>query len=136
LYESELIPLVQGPTDPEPVAAEGGDGPTAVIVTALELEAQAVRDHLTDSREFVHDKGTVYTVGSFDGAVGWRVAIVIAGQGNPTAAAEVERAIEYFKPRVVLLVGIAGALKDLDLGERWQLYRLGDVGERRKWPRW
>jgi nucleoside phosphorylase len=42
--------------------------------------------------------------------------LFVAGQGNPTAAAEVERAIAHFHPRVILLVGIAGALKDLGLG--------------------
>jgi nucleoside phosphorylase len=92
--------------------------PTAVVITALELEAVAVREHLTDVNEDVHSSGTVYCVGRFaDEAHEWRVAIVVAGPGNPTAAIEAERAAQHFKPAVVLLVGIAGALKDLTLGD-------------------
>jgi nucleoside phosphorylase len=117
LYEGELIELVQGPTDPDIAEAAVNGVPTAVIVTTLELEANAVKEHLVDVLEQVHEKGTIYFVGRFDGDVQWRVAIVIAGQGNPTAAAEVERAVAHFSPRVLLLVGIAGALKDLELGD-------------------
>jgi nucleoside phosphorylase len=91
---------------------------TAVIITALALEADAVCEHLTEITEEAHGKGTLYSVGSFDDSgQRWRIAIVVAGQGNPTAAAEVERAIQYFNPSVILLVGVAGALKDLEIGD-------------------
>lgn len=117
LYEGELVRLVQGPTNPDAVKPVGNAQRTAVIVTALALEADAVRAHLADVKEEVHDQGTVYFVGNFDADVKWRVAFLVAGQGNQTAAAEVERAIVHFKPQVILLVGIAGALKDLNLGD-------------------
>jgi nucleoside phosphorylase len=91
---------------------------TAVIITALGLEANAVCEHLIDITEEAHEKGTIYSVGRFDdNGQCWRVAIVISGQGNPTAAAEVERAIQHFSPSVILLVGVAGALKDLKIGD-------------------
>ncbi|HLG55474.1 MAG TPA: hypothetical protein VI485_09085 [Vicinamibacterales bacterium] len=117
LYEGQMVPLVQGPTDPGAAKPPDKGHSTAVIVTALGLEADAVRGHLSDVEEVVHPQGTVYFVGNFDGARPWRVAFFVAGQGNAGAAAEVERAIAYFGPRVILLVGVAGALKDLHLGD-------------------
>jgi nucleoside phosphorylase len=117
LYDGELIELVQGPIDPGVAEGAVEGALTAVIITALELEANAVKEHLAEVVEEVHERGTIYFVGRFDGAVAWRVAVVIVGQGNATAAAEVERAVAHFNPRILLLVGIAGALKDLDLGD-------------------
>lgn len=100
------------------VAAAYRSARTAVVITALELEAEAVRAHLADVDEDIHENGTVYLVGRFgDETNAWRVAIVIAGQGNPAAAMEMERASRHFRPEVVLFVGIAGALKDLALGD-------------------
>src|SRR5439155_14673599 len=54
---------------------------TAVIVTALELEASAAREHLRDIVEQVHENGTVYFVGLFGDEDPWQVAIVTAGAG-------------------------------------------------------
>jgi nucleoside phosphorylase len=86
-----------------------------VIVAALELEAMAAREHVKDVVDEVHQNGTVYFAGHFGGEDPWRVAIVIAGAGNPTAALELERAVQWFKPRVVMLVGVAGGIKDVAL---------------------
>ena len=90
----------------------------AVIITALDLELQAVHEHLCGIERDVHGAGTVYFVGRFetDRAV-WRVATAVVRAGNPGAAAEAERAINYFQPEVALMVGIAGGLKDVSLGD-------------------
>lgn len=91
---------------------------TAVVVTALELEAAAVKAHLEDVTEEVHPKGTVYFSGRFCGDHdAWRIVIVVAGAGNPTAAIEVERAVSRFTPQIVLFVGVAGGIKDVDVGD-------------------
>jgi tetratricopeptide (TPR) repeat protein/nucleoside phosphorylase len=82
------------------------------------VEYKAVQDHLTNLREVVHPRGTLYERGIFqaDDQV-WEVGIAEIGAGNPGAAAEAERAIEYFDPRVIFFVGVAGGIKDVELGD-------------------
>jgi len=92
--------------------------PKAVILTAIPPEYHAVRAHLTDLQEQTHPQGTVYEHGNFASPPqSWDVAIVEIGAGNPTAAMEAERAIQHFRPDVVLFVGVAGGIKDVALGD-------------------
>lgn len=90
----------------------------AVVLTALTLEYQAVRSHLTDIQEAVHPQGTVYERGKFAAnGQSWDVGIAEVGAGNANTALESERAIAYFKPEVILFVGVAGGIKDVVLGD-------------------
>jgi nucleoside phosphorylase len=90
----------------------------AVVLTALGLEYQAVLRHLSDVRERRHSGGTLYEVGRFDAAHGWwEVAVAEIGQGSEAAGIETERAIAFFKPEIVMFVGVAGGLKDVKLGD-------------------
>jgi nucleoside phosphorylase len=92
--------------------------PCAVILTALPVEYLAVRLHLTDLREEIHPKGTIYERGKFSAAGQvWDVGIVEIGAGNAGAALEAERAIAYFSPDVLLFVGVAGGIKDVAIGD-------------------
>lgn len=90
----------------------------AVIITALSLEFEAVCVHIYVEGVDEHPKGNVYTRGTFSAdGVTWEVLVAEIGMGNPAAAQETERAIEYFDPQVVLLVGVAGGIKDVSLGD-------------------
>jgi formylglycine-generating enzyme required for sulfatase activity/nucleoside phosphorylase len=92
--------------------------PVAAILTALPVEYLAVRAHLSDLREETHPQGTVYERGRFEAnGQAWEVGVVEIGAGNAGAAMEAERAIAYFKPDVVLFVGVAGGIKDVAIGD-------------------
>ncbi|MFC4534625.1 purine phosphorylase [Sphaerisporangium dianthi] len=88
-----------------------------VILTALELEYQAVRKYLTGTRVHRHRAGTRFEVGRLVGG-GHQVALGLVGKGNHPAAVLTERAIAEFEPSALLFVGVAGALwPDIGLGD-------------------
>lgn len=85
---------------------------TVVILTALNLEYRAMRRFLIDIEELPpHPGGTRFEAGRVPG-VPWRVVTMVTGEGNLDAAVLAERAIDWFRPRALLVVGVAGALKD------------------------
>jgi len=97
---------------------EGKNSPCAVILTAIPVEYKAVRAHLSDLQEEAHWEGTIYERGNFSSnGHSWQVGIVEMGAGIAEAAVETKRAIDYFKPSVVLFVGLAGGLKDVAIGD-------------------
>lgn len=77
----------------------------------------AVRRHLDKPEEVKHPQGTVYERGKFSGVDGrpWDIALLEIGAGNPGAALETERAINFFHPSILLFVGVAGGIKDVAL---------------------
>ncbi|WP_369186052.1 purine phosphorylase [Streptomyces sp. Y1] len=93
------------------------NGPV-VVLTALNLEYQAVRQRLADPQVHRHERGTRFEVGTVQGT-SCRVALGLTSKGNHSAAVIAERAIQEFSPVAVLFVGVAGAL--------WDTVRLGDV---------
>jgi adenosylhomocysteine nucleosidase len=94
------------------------DSDLVVVLTALNVEYQAVRDRLDDPRVHWHTAGTRFETGRF-GPHGCRVALGLVGKGNHPAAVLAERAITEFRPAAVLFVGVAGSL--------WPGVELGDV---------
>ncbi|WP_245691126.1 5'-methylthioadenosine/S-adenosylhomocysteine nucleosidase [Sinosporangium album] len=88
-----------------------------MILTALDLEYQAVRKYLAEPRLHRHRAGTRFEVGEFaDGRC--RAVLGLVGKGNQPAAVIAERAINEFDPFALLFVGIAGALwPDIGLGD-------------------
>ncbi|MGH2496956.1 MAG: toll/interleukin-1 receptor domain-containing protein [Ktedonobacteraceae bacterium] len=89
----------------------------AVILTAIELEFMAVREHL----DAIHEEeyhGSIYDRGNFAAhGRAWDVLIGQVGAGNAASAAAVERAVTYFDPKVILFVGVAGGVKDAQIGD-------------------
>lgn len=89
-----------------------------VVLTALDLEYQAVRDRMAGLRTHRHHAGTRYEVGKLSPGR-CQVALGLVGAGNQSSAVLTERAIAEFAPRALLFVGVAGAL--------WPHVKLGDV---------
>lgn len=89
-----------------------------VMLTALNLEYEAVRERLEDTEVHRHAKGTRFETGKLSGTA-CRVALALVGKGNHAAAVLAERAIDEFSPVAVVFVGVAGAL--------WPNIALGDV---------
>ncbi|BAZ17954.1 hypothetical protein NIES4071_98350 [Calothrix sp. NIES-4071] len=92
--------------------------PRAVILTAIPIEYEAVRERLVEVQEEIHPQGTIYERGTFnnDGNA-WEVVIVETGAGNLFTVLQAERAISHFNPDVILFVGVAGGIKDVKLGD-------------------
>lgn len=89
-----------------------------VILTAFNLEYDAVRRRLIDPQVHLHDKGTLFEIGKLKGGNG-RVALGLTGKGNNASAVLAERSMARFSPAAVVFVGVAGAL--------WDTTPLGDV---------
>lgn len=88
-----------------------------IALTAIPTERDAVRVYLSITGKDEH-KGTIYERGTFSTSGGiWEAALVETGAGNVAAAIETERFINYFKPELVLFVGVAGGFKDVRLGD-------------------
>jgi len=99
------------------LADRGGERGVVVILTAITVEYQAVREHLVGPVQELEERGTVYEVGAFVGErATWQVVMAQSGEGNPEAGIQIERAVR-FAPQVVLFVGVAGGRKDVALGD-------------------
>ena len=87
------------------------------ILTPMPLEFGAVHAHLSDTRRIWHSAGTAAEVGTVPG-VPWPVAVILTGEGNGDAGALAERVSAWLEPRMLLVVGVAGSLKeDVTLGD-------------------
>ncbi len=89
-----------------------------LIVTALELEFRAVTAHLDHAVEFELPHGLIAEHGRFvsDGGDS-DVYVIQSSMGNVRAATETERAMAELTPSIACFVGIAGGVKDVQLGD-------------------
>jgi nucleoside phosphorylase len=87
------------------------------VLSALDLEYQAVARHLDGLQPRRHPEGTLFETGWVTRAA-CSVALARTGPGNTATALIAERAIVTFRPKVLLFVGVAGALHDdIQLGD-------------------
>ncbi|HEY6739176.1 MAG TPA: 5'-methylthioadenosine/S-adenosylhomocysteine nucleosidase [Actinopolymorphaceae bacterium] len=92
-------------------------GKTVVVLTALDLEYEAVRRYLTDLEFSSHHAGTLWEIGDAPDR-SCRIALNAVGKGNLSAAVLAERAVAAFDPLALLFVGVAGARRDdIELGD-------------------
>ncbi|MBV6442445.1 MAG: hypothetical protein DYG98_22315 [Haliscomenobacteraceae bacterium CHB4] len=88
-----------------------------VIFTPLAVERKAVVRHLNDLRQEIRD-GDLYETGTFQGLhQEYTVVVRETGPKNANLALATEKAIRRFQPLAVLLVGIAGGVKDAGIGD-------------------
>lgn len=88
-----------------------------VVLTALPLEARAIRERLPSPTRHDLPAGTIVEEATLPGT-GYSVCLVCTGPGNGQAAVVAERMISWADPAAVLFVGIAGALKsDIAIGD-------------------
>ncbi|AZM46963.1 hypothetical protein DMB38_15140 [Streptomyces sp. WAC 06738] len=81
------------------------------------MEYMAVSAHLSDLERINHPAGTIFECGRLPGTP-WHVYLAETGEGNANAAVITERAINAFRPAVVLFTGVAGRMKhDIELGD-------------------
>jgi 8-oxo-dGTP diphosphatase len=90
---------------------------SVLVLTALDLEYQAIRERLTKLTMNSHPEGTLFETGQLPGS-GVNITIAVTGEGAREAAVLTERAIRMFNPQALIFAGVAGALKDdVDLGD-------------------
>jgi nucleoside phosphorylase/tetratricopeptide (TPR) repeat protein len=95
--------------------------PRVLLITAIDPEFAAARAHFNFVGTDVDDKGTIYTLGTFDGRFHtWDIGLIQVDQGNARSAALTALGAVHFQPDVILFLGVAGCLKPEDVG-------LGDV---------
>jgi nucleoside phosphorylase len=85
-----------------------------MLVTALPVESAAVRKFVDLRSTEVGTGGVRYETGVFHSA---GFVLLETGAGNADAAIEVERAIEKYKSRYLLFIGVAGGIKDVKIGD-------------------
>jgi nucleoside phosphorylase/phosphohistidine swiveling domain-containing protein len=91
---------------------------TCVIITALRVEALAIRAFVRDLQDQTDDAGVVFERGTYEShSQSWRIVLCTAGKGNTRAAVITTKAIELFAPNLVMFVGVAGGLKDVAIGD-------------------
>lgn len=87
------------------------------IYTPLPLERQAVLFHL-EATEEIQIGSCLGIRGQFKGLYhSFQVTVIVTGSGNSLIASVVERTIVQLNPSLVFLVGIAGGVKDVQIGD-------------------
>ena len=85
----------------------------ALLVTALDLELQAVLAHLEPLASVKGRSGSIYECGVFsDLGQGWLIVVAETGAGTHTALSTVTIANGHFDPEIQIFVGVGGSRKE------------------------
>ncbi|SDE31320.1 5'-methylthioadenosine/S-adenosylhomocysteine nucleosidase [Glycomyces harbinensis] len=95
------------------------DLPIAVLATPIDVERRAVLELLSGTELTEHDRdGIIYRTAEFEGRHGdWNLVLAMTGRGNERAAAAVEHALSTWRPQLLILCGVAGGLRDAQVGD-------------------
>jgi nucleoside phosphorylase len=91
---------------------------TALIMTAIKVEYEAVLEFIGDNYKIVTSLKHSFLVGDFrtDNSL-WKIVLPTEHKGNVSTAAMTALAIPIFKPDVVLFVGVAGGVYNVKPGD-------------------
>lgn len=95
------------------------EGAVALVVTALDLEQDAVLGHFSEYKSCIGSEGSIYQWGHFVGEhVDWLVVSMTTGPGNIGSGQQVAQAvIELGQIDLILFAGVAGSRKgDVHVG--------------------
>src|ERR1700682_4130510 len=96
----------------------GSRRPRALLLTALACERDAVVRHIAGCRPLALSGPMTVEIGQFDSGAGpWMVFVGEMGRSNIVAANLTSSAISAIRPRVVLMVGIAGGRREVRRGD-------------------
>lgn len=88
-----------------------------LILTPIPVEHEAVIAHLKDTTEEIVE-GSRYVKGTFTGRHhAFEVVTQKTGSGDTSIALATQKAVRRFNPVAVLLVGVAGGIKDVNIGD-------------------
>jgi adenosylhomocysteine nucleosidase len=91
---------------------------TIVIQTALPLEQQSVVNKLANVYDYEHPVSkTIYKIGNYLSQNNLQIVVGRTNQTNINAAIETERVIQHFNPSYLFFLGVAGGLKDVNVGD-------------------
>jgi len=91
--------------------------PVVVILTPIAVELRAVARHLSNLKQEMLEH-SLYETGHFNGSHHeFTVVVHETGSKNTNVGLMTEKVIRLFKPVVVLLLGIAGGVKDAQIGD-------------------
>jgi nucleoside phosphorylase len=91
---------------------------TVLILTPLPVEYAAMRRHISDLQAPLYHGAAAYEVGMLKAKHHqYKVVLREPGMYNTEMALATEQAIQHFKPHIVLLVGIAGGVKDVAIAD-------------------
>ena len=89
-----------------------------LLLTPLPLEYTAVNQFVEGQRDTLFYDQAAYEIGTFTGLHhSFQIVLREPGMKNVDMALATEKAIQRFKPQIVLLVGIAGGVKDVQIGD-------------------